>query len=77
MVKTHARFNDIILNKTLMSIAEAFVVLNADCQAGRLIKNPNKKELFRLKAEKAKSIINSYIDHLSEVDYWVTNKLAL
>lgn len=69
MGKTDVRFNDIILNKTLMSIAEAFVVLNADCQAGRLIKNPNKKELFRLKAETAKSIINSYIDHLSEVDY--------
>ena len=51
-----------------MSIAEAFVVLNADCQAGRLIKNPNKKELFRLKAETAKSIINSYIDHLSEAE---------
>lgn len=67
--RTDYRFNQIILEETMETISNAFVVLNADCQNGSLQTVESKKEMFMIKAEQTKQLLFNFIDSLSQCDY--------
>lgn len=63
--RTDSRFNQIILEETIATIAKAFATLNADCQNGSLQPVLAKNEIFQNKAEQTKKVLCDFIDLFS------------